>query len=52
MLPSPLHPRYLLSYIQSFLVLDAFEYMPGNELRNEEVAVDSLTTYDILARAK
>lgn len=44
--------RYLLSYIQSFLVLDAFEYLPGSEVRNEEVAVDSLSTYDILARAK
>ncbi|XP_045107863.1 MICOS complex subunit MIC60-like isoform X2 [Portunus trituberculatus] len=44
--------RYLLSYIQSFLVLDAFEYLPGSEVRNEEVAVDSLSIYDILARAR
>uniref|UniRef100_A0A0P4VSX0 MICOS complex subunit MIC60 n=1 Tax=Scylla olivacea TaxID=85551 RepID=A0A0P4VSX0_SCYOL len=44
--------RYLLSYIQSFLVLDAFEYLPGSEVRNEEVAVDALSTYDILARAR
>lgn len=44
--------RYLLSYIQSFLVLDAFEYLPGSEVRNEEVEVDALSTYDILARAR
>ncbi|KAG0712639.1 MICOS complex subunit MIC60 [Chionoecetes opilio] len=44
--------RYLLSYLQSFLVLEAFEYLPGSEVRNEEVAVDALSTYDILARAK
>ncbi|XP_050730516.1 MICOS complex subunit MIC60-like isoform X2 [Eriocheir sinensis] len=44
--------KYLLSYIQSFLVLESFEYMPGNEVRNEEVPVDALTTYDILARAR
>ncbi|KAK3883104.1 hypothetical protein Pcinc_012558 [Petrolisthes cinctipes] len=44
--------RYFLSYIQSFFILNAFEYMPGNEVRNEEVPVDSLSTYDILARTR
>ena len=48
----PLLNRYLLSYIQSFLVLEAFEYLPGSEVRNEEVPVDALSTYDILARAR
>ncbi|XP_045615808.1 MICOS complex subunit Mic60 isoform X2 [Procambarus clarkii] len=43
---------YLLSFIQSFLVLNAFEYLPGTEVRNEEIAVDTLSTYDILARAR
>ncbi|XP_042211943.1 MICOS complex subunit MIC60-like isoform X2 [Homarus americanus] len=44
--------KYLLSYVQSFLVLNAFEYLPGTEVRDEELAVDSLSTYDILARAR
>lgn len=44
--------RYLLSYVQSFLILNAFEYLPGTEVRDEEVAVDSLSTYEILARAR
>ncbi|XP_076067939.1 inner membrane mitochondrial protein mitofilin isoform X11 [Oratosquilla oratoria] len=44
--------RYLMSYIQSFLVLNAFEYVPGPEAKDEQIAVDSLSTYDILDRAK
>nr|XP_053641102.1 MICOS complex subunit MIC60-like isoform X1 [Cherax quadricarinatus] len=44
--------KYLLSYLQSFLVLNAFEYLPGSEVRDEEIAVDELSTYDILARAR
>ncbi|XP_066960296.1 MICOS complex subunit MIC60 isoform X2 [Macrobrachium rosenbergii] len=44
--------RYLLSYMQSFLILNAFEYLPGAEVRDEEIAVDSLSTYEILARAR
>ncbi|XP_037785363.1 MICOS complex subunit MIC60-like isoform X5 [Penaeus monodon] len=44
--------KYMLSYVQSFLILNAFEYLPGNEIRDEEVPVDSLSVYDILARAR
>ncbi|XP_042856036.1 MICOS complex subunit MIC60-like isoform X2 [Penaeus japonicus] len=44
--------KYMLSYVQSFLILNAFEYLPGNEVRDEEVPVDSLSVYDILARAR
>ncbi|XP_068222602.1 MICOS complex subunit MIC60 isoform X2 [Palaemon carinicauda] len=44
--------RYLLSYMQSFLILNAFEYLPGAEVRDEEIAVDSLSTFEILARAR
>lgn len=42
----------MLSYVQSFLILNAFEYLPGSEVRDEEVPVDSLSVYDILARAR
>ncbi|XP_063604057.1 MICOS complex subunit MIC60-like isoform X3 [Penaeus indicus] len=44
--------KYMLSYVQSFLILNAFEYLPGSEVRDEEVPVDSLSVYDILARAR
>lgn len=44
--------RYFLSYIQSFLILNAFEYLPGTEIRDEEIPVDTLSTYEILARAR
>lgn len=34
------------------MILNAFEYLPGTEVHDEEVAVDSLNTYEVLARAR
>jgi len=44
--------RYFLSYVQSFLVMNNFESLPTNELKNQEVDLNALDTYGILSRAR
>ena len=44
--------KYLLSYIQNILIINAFETLPLDEKNDEEVEVDNFTTHDILARAR
>jgi len=43
--------KYALSYLQSMLVVDAFDRLPGKELRDEPIRTD-LNTYEIVARAR
>lgn len=43
---------YLLSYLQSFLIISRKNSIPKRELRNEPIDVSSLNTFDILHRAR
>ncbi|KAL6262643.1 hypothetical protein P5V15_005437 [Pogonomyrmex californicus] len=45
-------PIYLLSYLQSFLIIKSGNLIPKRELEDEPIDVDSLNTYDILQRAR
>lgn len=45
-------PMYLLSYLQSFLLIKAISPIPKKELEDEPIEVESLNTYDILHRAR
>lgn len=45
-------PVYLLSYLQSFLIIKTANPIPKSELEDEPIDVDSLNTYDILQRAR
>ncbi|XP_025989548.2 MICOS complex subunit Mic60 isoform X3 [Solenopsis invicta] len=45
-------PIYLLSYLQSFLIIKTANSIPKRELEDEPIDVDSLNTYDILQRAR
>ncbi|XP_025074842.1 MICOS complex subunit Mic60 [Pogonomyrmex barbatus] len=45
-------PIYLLSYLQSFLIIKSANLIPKRELEDEPIDVDSLNTYDILQRAR
>ncbi|XP_032685600.1 MICOS complex subunit Mic60 [Odontomachus brunneus] len=45
-------PIYLLSYLQSFLIIRTANPIPKSELEDEPIDVDSLNTYDILHRAR
>ncbi|XP_070519384.1 MICOS complex subunit Mic60 isoform X3 [Cardiocondyla obscurior] len=45
-------PIYLLSYLQSFLIVKTANSIPKRELEDEPIDVDSLNTYDILQRAR
>lgn len=45
-------PVYLLSYLQSFLIIKSAISIPKRELEDEPIDVDSLNTYDILQRAR
>lgn len=45
-------PLYFLSYLQSFLVVNAIHHIPLSELSNEPVEISKLNTYDILLRAR
>jgi len=45
-------PIYLLSYLQSFLIIKMANSIPKRELEDEPIDVDSLNTYDILQRAR
>ncbi|XP_018052633.1 PREDICTED: MICOS complex subunit Mic60 isoform X2 [Atta colombica] len=45
-------PIYLLSYLQSFLIIKTANPIPKKELEDEPIDVDSLNTYDILQRAR
>ncbi|XP_028047947.1 MICOS complex subunit Mic60 isoform X2 [Monomorium pharaonis] len=45
-------PIYLLSYLQSFLIIKTANPIPKRELEDEPIDVDSLNTYDILQRAR
>lgn len=43
---------YLLSYLQSFLLLKAANPIPQSELNDDETDFSKLSTYDILQRAR
>ncbi|XP_011262287.2 LOW QUALITY PROTEIN: MICOS complex subunit Mic60 [Camponotus floridanus] len=45
-------PIYLLSYLQSFLIIKTANSIPKKELEDEPIDVNSLNTYDILQRAR
>ncbi|XP_015597219.1 MICOS complex subunit Mic60 isoform X4 [Cephus cinctus] len=45
-------PIYLLSYLQSFLLVKAISPISKTELQDEPFDVQSLSTYDILQRAR
>jgi len=45
-------PIYLLSYLQSFLIIKMANSIPKRELEDEPIDIDSLNTYDILQRAR
>ncbi|XP_016841052.1 MICOS complex subunit Mic60 isoform X5 [Nasonia vitripennis] len=45
-------PIYLLSYLQSFLLVKAVSPIPKRELDDEPIDVDSLNTYEVLQRAR
>ncbi|XP_070155257.1 MICOS complex subunit Mic60 isoform X2 [Polyergus mexicanus] len=45
-------PIYLLSYLQSFLIIKTANPIPKKELEDEPIDVNSLNTYDILQRAR
>lgn len=45
-------PVYLLSYLQSFLLVKAVSPIPKHELDDEPIDVEALDTYDILQRAR
>ncbi|PSN32294.1 MICOS complex subunit Mic60 [Blattella germanica] len=45
-------PLYMLSYLQSFLLIKAVNPLPAAELADEPVDVSQLNTYDILERAR
>ncbi|XP_011340247.1 MICOS complex subunit Mic60 isoform X1 [Ooceraea biroi] len=45
-------PIYLLSYLQSFLIIKTANPIPRSELEDEPIDVNSLNTYDILQRAR
>ncbi|XP_069695469.1 MICOS complex subunit Mic60 [Periplaneta americana] len=45
-------PLYLLSFLQSFLVIKAINPIPSSELADEPVDLSKLDTYDILQRAR
>ncbi|XP_067209003.1 MICOS complex subunit Mic60 isoform X3 [Linepithema humile] len=45
-------PIYLLSYLQSFLIIKTANPIPKSELEDEPIDIDSLNTYDILQRAR
>ncbi|RXG57581.1 MICOS complex subunit Mic60 [Armadillidium vulgare] len=44
--------RYLVSYVQSFFLLGAYDRIPASEIRDEEIDIDKLDTHDILARVR
>ena len=44
--------RYLVSYVQSLFVVDAYESLPPAEMQDHVAAVDALSVYEILARTK
>ncbi|XP_043196760.1 MICOS complex subunit MIC60-like [Amphibalanus amphitrite] len=44
--------KYALSYLQSLLVVDAFERLPSKEQRDEPINPTQLNTYEIIARAR
>lgn len=45
-------PVYLLSYLQSFLLVKEASPIPKSEINDEPIDVESLNTYDILQRAR
>lgn len=45
-------PIYLLSYLQSFLIINTAISIPRSELEDEPIDVNLLNTYDILQRAR
>lgn len=45
-------PIYVLSYLQSFLLLKAKSPIPKSELSDEPIDPNSLDTYDVLNRAR
>ncbi|XP_063237803.1 MICOS complex subunit Mic60 isoform X2 [Bacillus rossius redtenbacheri] len=45
-------PVYVLSYLQSFLLIPAVNAIPQAELADETVSFEDLDTYDILLRAR
>ncbi|XP_051157854.1 MICOS complex subunit Mic60 isoform X2 [Leptopilina boulardi] len=45
-------PVYLLSCLQSFLIIEAVNPIPKSELEDQPIDVESLNTYDILHRAR
>ncbi|XP_012281566.1 MICOS complex subunit Mic60 isoform X1 [Orussus abietinus] len=45
-------PIYVLSYLQSFLLVKAVGPIPKSELDDEPIDVEALNTYDILHRAR
>ncbi|XP_011068733.1 PREDICTED: MICOS complex subunit Mic60 isoform X3 [Acromyrmex echinatior] len=45
-------PVYLLSCLQSFLIIKTANSIPKRELEDEPIDVNSLNTYDILQRAR
>ena len=45
-------PIYLLSYLQSFLLVKAVSPIPKSELDDEPIDAEALNTYEILQRAR
>ncbi|XP_033232208.1 MICOS complex subunit Mic60 isoform X4 [Belonocnema kinseyi] len=45
-------PVYLLSYLQSFLIIQTINPIPKSELEDAPIDIESLNTYDILQRAR
>jgi len=45
-------PVYLLSYLQSLLIVKTPNPIPKSELEDEPIDVSSLNTYDVLQRAR
>jgi len=45
-------PVYLLSYLQSLLIVKTPNPIPRSELEDEPIDVTSLNTYDVLQRAR
>jgi len=45
-------PVYLLSYLQSLLIVKTSTPIPKSELEDEPIDVNALNTYDVLQRAR
>lgn len=45
-------PIYLLSYLQSFLLVKAVSPIPKHELDDQPIDAESLDTYQVLQRAR